>query len=174
MTAATGESAPSNPRVGLRLTSCSYEQDSPDRKLFSEIDHALLDGNQSFEFKIEGATVPAKPLRRHPAQFLHRVATRAPTPQVDGQLAGQGDDGFLFHGRARGQFDFHFLGRLPARLPFEKAPQRLHQHGPDSPVAQTVNTTDPARVPAAVFARTTAGVTAHLLAIVKALPVTHL
>jgi len=40
LTAATGGSAPSNPRVGLRLTSCSYEQPPPDRKG----SHALAQG----------------------------------------------------------------------------------------------------------------------------------
>jgi hypothetical protein len=37
---------PSNPRVGLRRTSCSYGQDSPDHKGCSEIDHAFKDRNQ--------------------------------------------------------------------------------------------------------------------------------
>ena len=46
VTAATGESVPSNPRVGLRRTSCSYGQDSPDRKGCSEIHYAFQDGNQ--------------------------------------------------------------------------------------------------------------------------------
>jgi len=40
LTAATGGSAPSNPRVGWRLTSCSYEQPPPDRKG----SHALAQG----------------------------------------------------------------------------------------------------------------------------------
>ena len=41
MTAATGGSAPSNPRVNARLTSCSYELEPPDRKGF----HALISGS---------------------------------------------------------------------------------------------------------------------------------
>lgn len=54
VTAATGESVPSNRRVGLRRTSCSYGLDSPDRKGFSEIHHALWDGNQNVGFKVDG------------------------------------------------------------------------------------------------------------------------
>jgi hypothetical protein len=47
MTAATGESVPSNARAGLRPTSSSHGQDSPDRKFFTEIHHTLWDGNQN-------------------------------------------------------------------------------------------------------------------------------
>ncbi len=53
MTAATGESVPSNRRVGLRLTSCSYGQDSPDRKFLADRRHALENRNQNIEFKVE-------------------------------------------------------------------------------------------------------------------------
>ena len=82
MTAATGESAPSNPRVGLRLTNCSYGQDSPDRKLFCEIHHAFGNGNQIFEFKVEGskcagqksyaATQPSSSIVLRPVRQRHR------------------------------------------------------------------------------------------------------
>src|SRR5258705_13915961 len=82
MTAATRESAPSNPRVGLRLTNCSYGQDSPDRKLFCEIHHAFGNGNQSFGFKVEGskcagqnsyaATQPSSSIVLRPVRQRHR------------------------------------------------------------------------------------------------------
>ena len=54
VTAATGESAPSNGRVSLRHTSSSYGLDSPDRKSFAEIHRTLWDGNQNVWFKVNG------------------------------------------------------------------------------------------------------------------------
>src|SRR6185503_714229 len=44
LTAATGDCAPSNPRVNTRFTSCSYEQQSPDRKF--PVAHFGVEGDQ--------------------------------------------------------------------------------------------------------------------------------
>src|SRR5712692_1361237 len=44
---------PSNRRVGLRLTSCSYGLDSPDRKFFADIHHAFGNRNQNMELRVE-------------------------------------------------------------------------------------------------------------------------
>ena len=49
LTAATGDCAPSNPRVNTRFTSCSYEQQSPDHKL----SHAQFSGDGQSQSKVE-------------------------------------------------------------------------------------------------------------------------
>lgn len=52
LTAATGDSAPSNRRVGLRPTSCSYGQESPGRKN----SHARYSGSGlcQLKWRVEG------------------------------------------------------------------------------------------------------------------------
>ena len=50
LTAATGDCAPSNPRVNARFTSCSYEQQSPDRKG----SHARFSGDGQSQSEREG------------------------------------------------------------------------------------------------------------------------
>ena len=112
--------------------------------------------------------------RGHPAEFIHGATAGAPAPQIHGQLAGQGDDGFLFHGGAGGEFDFHLLCRLPARLPLEEAPDRFDEQRAYAPVAHPINGADQTFAGATVFAGAATSVTAHLLPIGKALPIAHL
>ena len=114
VTAATGGSAPSNRRAGLAPTSSGCGQEPPGRKFT----HALFSGMGQNQIRGSG-------LCGYPAEIFHRAAAGAPAPQVHGQLAGQGDDGLLFHGGARAQLGFHFLRRLPVGLPLQEAPHGL-------------------------------------------------
>jgi len=59
-------------------------------------------------------------------------------------------------------------------LPLQEAPHGFDQQRPHAAVAQAVNAAHAAFIARTMFAGTTAGVTAHLFAVVKALPVAHL
>ncbi len=88
-------------------------------------------------------------------------------------MAGQGHDGFLLQGWAGGQVDLQALRGFPVRLPQEEAPHRLDQQRTHAPVADAVDAAQTPLAARTVFARTTAGVTADLFAIVKPPPVAH-
>ena len=128
VTAATGGSAPSNARVGLHHTSSSCGQEPPGRKFT----HALFSGMGQNQIRVKGYC-------GDPAEVFHGAAAGAPAPQVNGQLAGQGDHGLLLHGGARAQPGFHFGRRLPVGLPLQEAPHGFDQQGPHAPVAHPVN-----------------------------------
>jgi len=89
-------------------------------------------------------------------------------------LPGQGDDGLLLHGGAGAQLGFHFCRRFPVGLPLQEAPHGLDQQRPHAAVAQPVNAAHAPLIARTVFAGTTPGVTAHLLAVAETPPVAHL
>ena len=80
MTAATGGSAPSNRRAGLRPTSCSCGQEPPGRK-FS---HALIQGKCHVTVRVARSAFRIAS-RGDPAEVGHGATARAPAPQVNGQ-----------------------------------------------------------------------------------------
>src|ERR1700722_16242325 len=143
VTAATGGSAPSNPRVGLAPTSSGCGQEPPGRKFT----HARFSENGQNQ-------IPGLRLSRHPAEFFECAAVGAPAPQVNSQLAREGDDGFFLYGGARAQLGFHFQGRFPGGLPMQEAPNRLDQQGADTPVAHPVNAAHASFIAGTVLAGT--------------------
>ena len=66
LTAATGGSAPSNPRVNTRLTSCSYELEPPDRKG----SRALISGSGSRQSLVEGSGLRVEEVTRRSTRAL--------------------------------------------------------------------------------------------------------
>src|SRR5688572_23774006 len=162
LTAATGGSAPSNPRVNAFVHQLQLRTGAARSQIFSRSDSRKL------RFHL-----PRLPLRGHPAEFFHRGPAGPPAPQVDGQLPGQRHDGLLSHRSAVGQFQFQALGGFPLRLPAQEAPHRFDEQRADPAVAHPIDGAHASLASRAVFAGTTAGVAADLFAVGKAVPVAH-
>ena len=79
------------------------------------------------------------------------------SPEIDGEQARAGDNGFLSDSRSgldsASQNMMEFLKSAPALIPLVKTPDGLHKHAAQALVAHAINGAQSARVSAGVFAR---------------------
>ena len=61
------------------------------------------------------------------AKGFEFTSAGAPSPQIDGELSSQGDNGLLLLSHAIAKAFSKFEGRMPGRVPAEKAPDRFDQ-----------------------------------------------
>lgn len=100
------------------------------------------------------------------------------SPEINGQQARAGNDGFLSGSRtglgSRSQDVSELLDAPPLRVPAHQSPHRLYQDGSDAGVAHAVNGPLASSARAAVLTGTTTDETADLSAVFKAIPVQDL
>ena len=112
------------------------------------------------------------------SEFLRRGLAGAQAPEVDRELAGDGDDRFLARG-AGGEGAFA-QDETPAGegvvggLEADQAPGGFDEGGADSGVTVLGDAPLEASLAGGVFARTESGVAADLAAVLESLPVTDL
>ncbi len=102
----------------------------------------------------------------------------AQAPEVDGELAGERDDGFLARGAggegAFGQDLVPLLERAVVRLEADEAPGGFDEGGADPRVAVLGDAPLEPGLAGAIFARAEAGVTADLAPVREAPPIADL
>ena len=109
-----------------------------------------------------------------PSQLLCRATPGAPSPQVDGQLPGQGHDHLFLEARAVHQPLQQFHPGLPLRLPAEEPPHGFNQEGTQVGIAVAVDVSATLDSTGTMFTGATARVAADGLAAREAVPVAHL
>ena len=121
--------------------------------------------------RFKGLTVVGCGLIVEESQLREGSPAGAPTPEVNGQLPGQGHHGLFSQGHTCGHPGDEFAAGVPQWLITQQAPDRLDQQHPDMFIAMAVNAALALVGSAAVFAGTTAGVAARSLAVFEAVPV---
>jgi hypothetical protein len=128
-------------------------------------------------FVVPHGGVPFNPPRSAahlPRQLFRTRATGLPTPQVNGQLAGDGNNRSLPSAGccARIEQDMvPFLHQAGLGLVLHQSPRQQHQGGTQTRVATLVDSQHPQSLTTTGHTGTETGVTAHLATIGEAMPV---